>query len=244
MRTPLTLLTFLLFVLVTSCKKEATTPTTPVDNKEFTLNSVQSVAIAKDSSGKVGFDIAPTSTDTNEYTYELTGLPKEVTFSYTTNIADSKLYGNVHLRGEYPAEGKYDVTLKATNKAGVSKETTFTLNITKEANCHNRMVGVYNDPANGNIQFTRSNSLAGLMIPDMYSKPVEITIDCDKHTFTMYATEVMQTYTSITKTGSGTFNPPNEISYTLTTTRTVFNPTDPGNPHITKSTVEFNGKRK
>lgn len=242
MRTQLTLLTILFFTLVISCKKEPDATPQPIV-KDFTLSSTNSLMMAKDSSGNIEFNITPAPESKGEYTFEVSGLPASVNAEFESNLTTTNLSGLIKMRSEYAAEGNYDVTLKATNKAGTTKETKFTLNITKEANCHNRMVGLFYDPTVGNKQLTRSNTANGLIIPDMYDKPIEITIDCDNHTFTMYSNESKNSYTSITKTGTGTFTPPNEISYSLKTTTIIFNQMNPGNPQITSSTIEFKGKR-
>lgn len=231
-------------VLFGNCtkKQNAGANTTPGSN-EFTISEMKHLNIATDSSGHISFDINPAPAKLEDIKFELIGLPANISYEFSNKIHESTLHSNLQLRSEYADQKVYTVTVKATNTAGISKSEDFELNISKPANCHNRMLGTFKeDNGNGSVFAKDPKNINQVIIP-YPDQDISVTMNCETMTFTMYATTYPVKNVAITTQGQGSFNPPNEISYSMTTMTTYYIPEDPSKTHTTTETKKFSGKR-
>lgn len=229
-------------LLLCNCTKKNKTNNAGSSN-DFSISKMEYLNIPTDSSGQVTFEIVPAPAAVDDFKFSVSGLPANVTYDLSHKIHNGILYSTLKLRSDYAEEKVYKVNVTATNAAGVNKTEDLELNISKPANCHNRMLGSFKDTQSNTVSFEKEhNNAYGVVIrnPD---QDIKVTMNCIAKTFTMHSQKNRGPYTSITTQGTGSFIPPDEITYNMTVTTVQFVPEDPSKTQTHTDKYSFTGKR-
>lgn len=232
-----------LCLLLCNCSKKGNTGNNTNPSNDFTISKMEYLNIPTDSSGQVTFEIVPAPAAVDDFKFSVSGLPANVTYDLSHKIHNGTLYSTLKLRSDYAEEKVYKVNITATNAAGTSKTEDLELNISKPANCHNRMLGTFKDAQGNGITFAKEHNNAFGVVMTNPDQEIKITMNCTAKTFTMYSQRMPGPYTSITTQGTGSFSPPDEITYNMTVTTVQFIPEDPSKTKTYTDKYSFSGKR-